>query len=374
MVEIVECKTKKQMKLFADFPIHLYEGVEQFVPSVFEDEIKILSPKKNLMMGSSEARAFLAYKDDKLVGRICAIINHESNKKHNEKCITFSRFDFVDDLEVSKALIMKVVEWGKERGLEEIHGPWGFNDTDREGMLTMGFDEKSCYATAYSYEYYVKHMAALGFEKESEWLEYRVYTERYDERYPKLAKMLEARGYKDVTKGRSIKWVVKHYGDKFFDCYNQAYADLDNFIPLEGVAKKQTLKQFATIINIDYFSLIVDKDDEVAAFCVGLPYIGDALRKGKGRTLRSALGILKAIKKPWMIELALMGVNPKYRNLGVHACAVQKFIDSSSRDGIKEMWFDPTLTTNAKMINSFSIMERELRAKRQTYRLPLSKF
>lgn len=374
MIEIKECKSKKDMKLFADFPNNLYEGNPYYVPSIFEDEINLLSPKKNLMMGRSEARCFLAYKDGKLAGRICGILNHEANEKHNEKCITFSRIDFIDDKEVSKALVMEIVKWGKEAGMEYIHGPWGFNDTDREGMLTFGFNEPSCYATEYSYEYYVDHMEALGFEKESEWLEYRVFADRYDERYPKLAAMLEKRGYRDVTKGITMKKAIKLYGDAFFECYNKAYAELDNFIPLDEVSKEQTLKQFATIININYFSMVADPKGDIVAFAVGLPYIGDALRKGKGRTLRSALGILKAIKKPKTIELALIGVDPKYTNSGAHALAVQKFIDSALKDGMKEMYFDPTLTTNAKMLNSFSIMDRKLRAKRQTYRLPLSAF
>ena len=141
MVTIVEAITKKQKKLFATFPISLYKDNKYYVPSLVGDEMTLDDPKKNLYKGSSEIKCFLAYKGNKLVGRVAAIINHESNKKHNEKCIRFSRIDFIDDMEVSKALIDAVISWGKERGLNTIHGPWGFNDADREGMLSFGYDE-----------------------------------------------------------------------------------------------------------------------------------------------------------------------------------------------------------------------------------------
>ena len=259
------------------------------------------------------------------------------------------------------------MKWGKEEGLNKIHGPWGFNDTDREGMLTYGYDKISNYATNYSYPYYIKFMEDLGFEKESEWIEFQFDIEHTDPRFHAVAEQLKEQGYRDLTETMPVKKIVKEYGDRFFDCYNKAYAALDNFIPIEGEAKKTTLKQFATLINRKYFSVVVDKNDQVVAFGVGLPYIGKALRLGKGRMLFSAIPILMSIRRPHAIELALIGVDPMYRNYGIHAMVVDRFIKNFKKYKIKNIWMDPVLTTNSKMLQTWKGMEKTIRQKRQTF-------
>lgn len=367
MINIVEATSKKQMKAFATFPLKLYKGNKFYVPSIVEDEMVIQDETKNFAKGTSDCRCFLAYKGKKLVGRICAVIAHESNKKFNEKAIRFNRIDFIEDIEVLKALLNAVVKWGKEEGLNKIHGPWGFNDTDREGMLTYGYDKISNYATNYSYPYYIKFMEDLGFEKESEWIEFQFDIEHTDPRFHAVAEQLKEQGYRDLTETMPVKKIVKEYGDRFFDCYNKAYAALDNFIPIEGEAKKTTLKQFATLINRKYFSVVVDKNDQVVAFGVGLPYIGKALRLGKGRMLFSAIPILMSIRRPHAIELALIGVDPMYRNYGIHAMVVDRFIKNFKKYKIKNIWMDPVLTTNSKMLQTWKGMEKTIRQKRQTF-------
>ncbi len=371
MVEIVEAVTKKQMKLFATFPIKLYKRCKYYVPSIVEDEMVIKDGSKNLAKGTSECKCFLAYKDKKLVGRICGIICHDSNKKFNEKNIRFNRIDFIDDIEVARALIKAVMDYGKENGLEAIHGPWGFNDTDREGMLTEGFDKISNYATNYSFPYYIKIMEDLGFEKESEWVEFQFDINHIDPRFHEVAEQLRLQGYRDVVETMSVKKIVKEYGDKFFACYNKSYAALDNFIPIEGESIKATLKQFATILNRNYFSVIVDKTDNVVAFGVGLPYIGKVLRNAKGRMLRAAIPLLLTIKNPKAVELALIGVDPIYRNYGIHALVVDRFINSFKKHKITEILMDPVLTTNSKMLQTWKGMEKTIRQRRQTFKRPI---
>ena len=369
-IYIIEAANKKQKKLFATFPVKLYKNNKYYVPSFVGDEMTLDNPKKNLYKGSSEIKCFLAYKDNKLVGRVAAIINHESNKKHNETNIRFSRLDFIDDMEVSKALINAVISLGKERGLNVIHGPWGFNDADREGMLSYGFDEYSTYATAYSYPYYIKHMEALGFIKESEWQEYRFNVKNIDERVFKACEMIKKQNkYHDVCREMPLKKIIKKYGDSFFDCYNKAYSMIDNFIPLEGEAKDATLKQFATILNSKFCSIIVDyKTDKVVAFFIVLPYIGDVLRKAKGRMLLAALPLLQTIKHPKKLEFALLGVDPDYRNSGAHALMFATFSANCEKEKIQDVVVDPILTTNTAMNNSVQWMDKQLRAKRQTFK------
>ena len=367
MIEIVEALTKKQMKLFATFPVKLYKKCKYYVPSIVEDEMVIKDGSKNLSKGTSDCKCFLAYKDKKLVGRICGIINHDSNKKFNENKIRFNRIDFIDDIEVAKALINAVMEYGKENGLDTIHGPWGFNDTDREGMLTEGFDKISNYATNYSYPYYIKIMEDLGFVKESEWVEFQFDINHTDPRFHEVAQTLKEQGYRDLAETMPVKRIIKEYGLKFFECYNRSYAALDNFVPIEGESIKSTLKQFGTILNRNYFSVIVDKTDNVVAFGVGLPYIGKVLRNARGRMLRAAIPLLLTIKKPKAVELALIGVDPIYRNYGIHALVVDRFINSFKKHKITEILMDPVLTTNSKMLQTWKGMEKTIRQRRQTF-------
>ena len=368
MVEIVEAVTKKQMKAFATFPIKLYRKSKLYVPSIVEDEIVIQDGEKNLSKGTSDCKCFLAYKNKKLVGRICGIICHDSNKKFNEKNIRFNRIDFIDEIEVARALINAVMEYGRENGLTTIHGPWGFNDTDREGMLTSGFDKNSNYATNYSFPYYIKIMEDLGFKKESEWIELQFDIDHVDPRFASISKQLKEQGYRDLCDTMSTKKIVKEYGLKFFDCYNKSYSQLDNFIPIEGESIKATLKQFATIINHNYFSVIVNKNDDVVAFGVGLPYIGNALRRAKGRMLLAAIPILFTIKHPRAIELALIGVDPTYRNYGIHALVVDRFVRNLKKHKITEIRMDPVLTTNSKMLQTWKGCLTTIRQTRQTFK------
>ena len=373
MVTIKEAKTRKELKAFAKFPIELYKDNPYYVPSFLDDDINILNPKKNLSMGDSDVKAFLAYKDDKLVGRVAAIIVNESNRKFGTKRIRFSRFDFIDDKEVSKALLDAVIAYGKEKGMDTIEGPWGFNDTDREGMLTSGFDEYSTYATAYCYPYYHEHMEAFGYDKQSEWLEHRFFLKEVDERFIRIGEMIQKKNrYFNVLEEMPIKKVIKKYGDSFFECYNAAYSHLDNYIPLTGKLKQATLNQFAVIINPKFAEIIVDKKtDQVVAFQITMPYIGDVLRKAKGSALKAAIPLLHTIKHPKKLELTLFAVHPKYQNSGVHALVFLDFYKHYLSENIEDTVVDPILTTNLPMLNTWKHVRKEVRATRQTYVKPI---
>ena len=368
MIKVIEAKTKKQMKLFATFPLKLYKGNPYYVPSLVGDEINITNKKKNLSLGHCEVKCFLAYKDNKLVGRIAGIISNDANKANNESNIRFSRIDMIDDIEVTKALLEAVKNYGREKGLKVIQGPWGFDDADREGMLTFGYDEFSSYATAYSYPYYKEHMEKLGYEKECEWVENRLDPENTDPRFPKVAEMLKARGYYDLADKYSASYIIKHYAKEFFACYNKAYAELDNFVPVDERGMKNMIQTFAVLINTRYFSVVMSPEHKVVAFGVGLPYVGDAIRKAKGNLILAVPGILKAKRNPRKVELALIGVDPIYRNSGVHAIVVARFIKHAKEDKLDDIFLDPTLTTNLKMLNTWQGMAKKLRCTRQTYR------
>ena len=367
MVTIVEVTSRKQKKLFATFPIDLYKDNIYYVPLFIDDEMNLDNPKKNLYKGTSEIKCFLAFKGNELVGRIAGIINHDANKMQKEKCIRFCRIDFIDDIEVSKALIEAVEDWGKANGLNVIHGPWGFNDADREGMLSYGFDEYSTYAAAYSHPYYVKHLEKLGFKKEAEWIEYRFDITNIDPRYFRTAALVKKEDkYHDVCREMSLKQVIKKYGDSFFDCYNKAYEGLNNFVPFNSNAKIATLKEYVAIANDDYVSVIVERaTDKVVSFAVALPYIGDALRASKGK---KTLAIKKTIKHPKKLELAILGIDPAYRKSGAHTLMFTSFYDNCIKGRIEDVVVDPILTQNISMIDTWQWMNKTIRAKHESFR------
>ncbi len=369
MIEVVEAKTRSQMKKFATFPILLYKGNPYFVPSFTADEKNVKNEKVNFAAEGCEVKCFLAYKDGRLVGRIAGIIVNASNEKFSQKRIRFSRFDFIDDEEVAAALLNAVADFGRSMGMNEMHGPWGFNDTDREGMLTFGFDRLSTYATYYNYEYYPRIMEKLGYRKESEWVEMKFSIENYDPRYGKLGEAVARRsGFRELAGKMSVMQIIRKYGDKFFDCYNEAYKDLDCYIELKGDTRKNVIKQFASIINIDYFSVILDeKTDKIAAFGVAIPSIGHVINKHKGSVIGSLPGIIHAINHPKVLELTLIGAAPEYRNSGVTAMIIDRMWKNILKNGITEVVGNPMLTTNVKILAQWKNIPHEIIKRRQTY-------
>lgn len=370
MIEIVEVKKKKQMKQFVKFPIKLYKGSKCYVPSFNGDEMEFTNPKKNHAAEGCDIKCFLAYKDGVLAGRIAGVIVYKSNILHDQKCVRFSRFDFVDDVEVAKELLKAVEDFGREKGMTMMHGPWGLNDTDKEGMLTFGFDKISTFATYYNFEYYPKTLEKLGFEKESEWVEYGFDFSKFDERYEKIANaVLKKFDVEEIADKMSLKKIVKLYGDSFFDCYNMAYKDLDNFIEIKGNTRKNVLSLFATALNKKYVSIIVErKSRKVVAFVIAMPALGKIVQKHKGSLLRSLFPLYFEIRKPKNLEFALIGVDPKYRMTGVNAISIMRIWKNMLKHKIKSVVSNPMLTTNIKVLSLLDGIPHELIKRRQTFK------
>lgn len=374
MVKIVEAVTSAQMRAFARYPLELYKDCDYYVPCFTSDEKNIKNPKKNYAAEGCEVKCFLAEKNGRIVGRIAGVIVAESNRKFGEKKIRFSRFDFNGDEDVAEALLNKIAEFGKERGMTVIHGPWGFNDTDREGMLTSGFDRPATYATNYNYEYYADVVRKLGFKKESEWVEFAIYPGTLDPKIYKAADFVQKRyGFVELNDKYPIKRIIREYGDLFFDCYNEAYKDLDCYVELKGKVKQNVITQFATVINQDYFSCILDpKTGKIAAFGVVIPAIGKIIKKHNGNLLASAIPLLKAKKKPDALELTLIGVAPEYRNSGVNAMIITRIHRNIMKNGIKNVVCNPMLTTNAGILTQWKWVEHEEIKRRATFEKEIS--
>lgn len=371
MIEIKEVKSAKDIKAFATFPVKLYKGCPYYVPSIRSDEMTTFDKEKNTGLIGNEIKGFLAYKDGKLVGRIAGILNENENKNATEKMVRFSRIECIDDVEVFRALLGAVERYGKENGAEIIHGPWGFNDQDREGMLTFGFDKRSTYATNYYYEYFHRRMEELGFEDESKWVE-RSFTipkvpyeriEHVAERIKKKYQLV------DVADTMKVKDIIKRYGVKLFDTVNEAYGHLDGYVPVEGKMRDGVLEQFGTIVNPRYISVLVDKNDQVAALGICLPSICDALIKSRGRLFPFGfIGVLKSVSKPKELEMALIGVKKEYKNSGLNAVVIARIQKNIVEDGILGIESNPMLESNFDIQQQWKFAENEIVKKRQTYK------
>ncbi len=375
MIEIREIKDRRDLRKFASFPVKLYKGCPYYVPSLRGDEKDTFNAKKNPNLKNNLIKGFLCYKDGNLVGRIAGMINKKDNELTGKKMVRFSRFEAIDDIEVFKALLSAVEQFGYDNGMEIIHGPWGFNDTDREGMLTFGFDQRATYAENYYYPYFYKNMEKLGYLAESKWIEYKfTIPEKPQERVVDFVEKIKGRlNVRDLTDTMSVKKIIKEYGHKLYDTVNEAYGHLDGYVPIVGEAVDNVLAQFGTICNARYLSIMVDDNDEVVAFAVCLPSICDALIKSRGKLFPFGfIRVLRSIKKPKQLEMALIGVKSAYKNSGVNYIMIEKILRNIIEDKIELLESNSMLEHNYSIQAQWKFAESEIHKKRQTYTKEIS--
>lgn len=374
MINIVEVRTAGQMRAFVRFPLVLYKNCPQYVPAIYADEKNLRNPKKNPNLVDCEVHCFLAYRDGKIAGRIAAIEQKAYNRISGRKCLRFSRFDCVDDSEVAEALFAAVEKLGREKGLDTLHGPWGFDDMDREGMLTEGFGYRATYATNYNYEYYEKLVTSLGFSGESEWVEYEFdMPDKVDERIAHVAAYISKKmGVCEQAESLPMKQLIAKYGHAALEMVNLAYAKLDCYVPVHGKIIDQVLRQFATVINPRYFSLLTDKEGEVAAMAVVLPSICKPLQKSGGRmTLPTIFRLVKAIGKPKELEMVLIAVHPKYQKMGLNSVMMSRIIANIIEDKIERVESNPELVSNTAVQEQWNAMGRRIIKRRKTFIRPI---
>ncbi len=370
MVQIREINTKKDMRKFAKFPLELYRGCAQYVPNIYADEVNLLDEKRNPALEQSEVRCYLAYKEGKLVGRIAAILQKKHNEISGGRYMRFSRFDCIDDAETAAALIGAVESFARERGMTAVHGPWGFNDQDREGLLVEGFGLRATYATNYNYPYYEKLVQAQGYSLESEWVEYAFsIPTRLHERIVRVADFVQKKfELRELAEAVPMSKLIARYGRRALALVNEAYAPLDCYVPVEGRIADGILKKFATVINPRYFSLLVDKNGEVVAIAVLLPSICEPLRASGGRmTPRTLLRILRAIKTETELEMVLIAVRKDYKKKGVNAVMMARIIRNLIEDGITYIESNPILVKNVAVQEQWKMLDCEIVKRRRCY-------
>lgn len=348
MIEIIEVKSKKEIREFVDFPTKLYKNNPYYVPPIRMDEINLFNPKKNISSDDCDAKFFLAYSEGKVVGRIAGIIQKQYNEKVGEKRIRFSRFDAINDPKVAKALFSAVENYAKEMKMEFIHGPIGFNDLDREGLLIEGFDQLSTFEEQYNYDYYQKLIESAGYEKEIDYVEFKILPMK--ERDPRIDRLAEAVMKKHNLKrgsAKNKKEYIKKYSDDIFDVIDKVYAPLYGVVPYSDRVRKQLVANFKLFLNLKFFVTIVDENDKVVAFGFAIPSVSKVMQRTKGRLFHPGiLGIIEAVKRPRVLDLALTGVLPEYRAKGVNALIMQFMMNTLSGKDIDHLETNLNLEDN----------------------------
>lgn len=369
MVEVKEVKTKRDIKTFVMFPHELYKGNEHYVPFLNIDEINKFDKDKNESYDDCIVKCFLAYKDGKVVGRIAGIIQKLYNQKVNEKRIRFSRFDCINDEEVSDKLFKTVESWAKEQGMNLIHGPMGYNDLDREGLLIDGFDQMSTFEEQYNYPYYSELIEKYGFRKEVDWVEYRIF--RPKEPNPKIDKIAEtvAKRYKlKLLRPKSIKTFIKEYKYQLFDTLDAAYSHLYGVVPFSDKLKDALIDQFKLILNKDFIVGIINENNELVGFGLVFPSLSKSVNKSKGKLLPFGIfRMLKQIKRPKSIDLGLIAIRPEYQNKGVNAMILSCMINGMIEKRIEYAETNLMLEDNNRIQSQWKIFDYIQHKRRRSY-------
>ena len=376
-IEIKKVESRRDLCKFIDFHNELYKGNPYHVPNLYFDEMNTFRKDKNAAFDFCEAEYFMAYRDGKVVGRVAAIINHSANKKWERESVRFGWIDFVDDIEVSKALLKAVEDYGKSKGMKEIVGPLGFTDMDPEGMLLYGYDQLGTQATAYNYPYYPEHMDRMGgWEKDNDYVEYKLYVpEEMPEKYATIAKMIQKRYNLQVKKlKRNEIYGENGYGNKIFHVVNETFKDLYGYSKLTDRQIEQYVKMYLPMADLDLITIIEDwntPDHKVVGVGISIPSLARALQKCGGKLFPFGWWhILRALKfhKTEVVDLLLVGVLPEYRQKGANALLFYDLIPHYQRLGFKWGETHVEMETNMKVQGQWQYLNREIHKRRRCYK------
>lgn len=377
MIDIQEVTNDGQLEQFIQFYYDLYRGNQCAVPFLYADEKATLSRSKNPSFECCDAAYFLAQKDGHVVGRIAAIINHRANERWNRRQVRFGWFDFIDDLEVSTALLRAAEDWGRKRGMTEIAGPLGFIDTDREGMLIDGFDELATMYVNYNYPYYPRHMEQIGgFEKDNDYVELKVRVpEVVPEKFAKITEMVRHRYGLRVHKFTRNELIRQGMGRQVFDLLNATYKDLYGFSQLSDSQIDKLVNDYIKIADLNLVTAIMD-GDHMVGFGITFPSFSRALQKTRdGRFLPFGWWHLLKILK-WhrtdTVDLLLIGVLPEYRGKGANALIFDDLIRQFQAYGFTWAETGPQMESNESVLSQWQYLESRQHRRHRCYKKVIS--
>lgn len=356
------------MRRFVEFPLKLYKGCPWFVPPIYADEMKLLG--NAAYSDVSDSAMFIAERDGKVVGRIQAIIQHQYNELHDEHRVRFTRFDSIDDTEVSRALFAAAESYGKERGMTDICGPLGYSDLDREGLLIEGFEYLSTFEEQYNYNYYPRLVEDYGFTKEIDWLEFRITSpEKPNPLMKKVAeRVLEMQGLHVADATVSKKQYIEKYADGAFKCIDECYKHLYGTVPFTENMKRELIDEFMLVLRNEHLVFICDKDERVVAFALSFPAIGEAFQKSGGRlTPATLVRLFRTLKHPRSIDLGLIAILPEYQNTGVNAVFMNHILEVLASGEVEYYESNLNLETNTQVMAQWNYFTATQHKRRRAY-------
>ena len=372
-IEIKQVTNRKELKQFVQFYYDLYRGNNYAVPYLFFDEMTTLRKDKNPSFECCEAEYFMAFRDGKMVGRVAAIINRRANERWNCHQVRFGWFDFIDDTAVSTALLQAVEQWGRSKGMNEIAGPLGFIDTDREGMLVEGFDQLSTMYVNYNHPYYPRHMEQLqGFNKANDWVEMKVKVpDEVPAKFAKITEMVSKRYGLRVHKFTRNELIKEGWGRKTFDLLNATYKDLYGFSQLSDRQIDKLVNEYIQIADLNLVTAVMD-GDKMVGFGITFPSFSEAMQKTRdGRFLPFGwwhlLKVLKWHKTP-LVDLLLIGVLPEYRAKGANALIFDDLIRWFQRYHFEYAITGPQMESNEGVLSQWQYLEATPYRRHRCYR------
>jgi GNAT superfamily N-acetyltransferase len=370
MIEVIKVESKKNVTDFVMFPFELYKDCEYWVPPIINEEIDAMDTNKNPVFKNAEAEFYLAYKDNKIAGRIAAIVNWVEIEEQKKNKLRFGWYDTVDDVNVSKALMDKVLEFGKSRKLEFVDGPVGFSNMDKAGLLIEGYDELNTMITWYHYPYQKEHLNKLGFSKLAEWVEYKIKifsAEEAPEKVKKFSKIIQERYNLKVVNFKSTKEIIP-YIDKMFELLNVTYSNLQTYVTIKQYQIDFYKEKFIKYIHPDFIKCCLDENDNLIAFLITMPSFSRALKKINGKIgLMGYFHLFKAQHFNDRVSLYLIGVDPKYQSKGVTAVIFNELQQTFNNRGIVEVETNPELVENKAIQAFWKNYESTLHKRRATF-------
>lgn len=370
-VLVTEVKTKKEMSDFVSLSRTLYKDNKQYVPDLDVDVRDFFNPKKNNDLAYADVQPFIAIKDGKVAGRVVGIVSYKSNATWKKKIVRFTYLEFIDDIEVSKALLDTVASWGKERGMNEVQGPMGITDFDKEGMLVEDFDLQGCFMEFWNPPYYKEHMVALGFDKATDWLQIRFQVpEEVPARFQRVADYAKQEfGIHMVHKSK--KEIYDSYGNKVFSLLNQAFAPLYGFAPFSEKQVYDILHKFLPLVDTKMIALAEDNKGELAGVAITCRDFSDGIQKSKGKLLPFGwFHLLRAMKfgKQDKAQLMIIGIRPEMQGMGVNAAMFAHLIPIYNQLGIKWCETNPQLETNIRELSQWKPLNPETVKRRRCWK------
>lgn len=366
-IQIREINSNRDLKTFIRYPLTLYKGNPHYVPSLFFDEVNTLRADKNPAFAESKARFWLATRDNKIVGRVAALLVPSHEQKWGKKLLRFGWLDFIDDAEVVKALMEKVETWAKELDMDGIHGPLGFTDLDREGLLIEGFDEDATLVTLYNYPYYKNRLEELGYGKDVDWVEYEIkLTDQSMDKIQKVAEIVKKKYNLKLFKG--TKKDLFKIAPQIFDVVEESYRHLYGTVPFSKAQVQFYIDSYFGFANKDLIPVVMDDQDRVVAFGITFPSFTKALQKSKGSLFPFGfIHFLSAMKKFDRADLYLIGVRDEYLGKGVNSLVMYQIYDVFLKNGVKFIESSPNLEHNQHVQTMWKFFENRQHKRRRCF-------